>query len=152
MTEIEVRGKEVYDLIMFGWTNSRISEHLKNKYGSISDETIQTYVEYARKMANKDFNWTVEDARNALVSRYSHLYEMNLAVGKWEDARKILADIANLYPVKTTKIDVTTNGESLNEQKAIIAKLSIKELEAIDNIYRKIEGSEEPGQGRTLPE
>lgn len=142
MSEIESRGKEVYDLFKLGHRSSDIFVFFKKKYG-VGDEAIQSYIDHSKEIAKRDFDWSPEDAKFNLVSNYMQLYELNIQTGKYADARNILQDIATLYPVKTTKIDVTTNGESLNEQRKLISKLSIEDLERIDNIIRSIETDEE---------
>ena len=105
------RIKEVLALLVLGKYRTEINDILQTKWG-VGSDAMDKYVMDARALMKSHFS---EQEIADIFAKYNYLYQDALLSGDKKLAVKILDSISKLGGFSKEKIDVTTNGESINQ-------------------------------------
>lgn len=107
----EQRTKQVMALLVVGKYRWEIVQDLSKEW-ECSEANVDQYISDAKKMMSDHFSQeTVDD----ILSKYNYLYSDALRTGDKKLAKSILDSISKIGGHYKDKLDITTNGENINQ-------------------------------------
>jgi hypothetical protein len=107
----DLRLREVMVMLVAGKYRWEIIRDLGQKW-DVSEHTIDGYIKDSKKLMVEHYSdETIED----IMSKYNYLYQCALKTGDMRLAVKILDSISKVGGYYKEKVDITTNGESMNQ-------------------------------------
>lgn len=107
----EQRIKQVMALLVVGKYRWEIVQDLSKEW-ECSEANVDQYIADAKKLMGEHFS---QDTVDDILSKYNSLYTDALKWGDKKLAKSILDSIAKIRGYATQKVDVTTNGENINQ-------------------------------------
>lgn len=129
--EREKRINEVHTLILQGASSSQIVEYCGKNF-NVEKSASYYYIEEAKKIIIENFDRTFDkDGFKAeIYARLENLYQQNMDIDDFKECRNILKDLREMLGLNaTSKLDVTTNGQSINQLTPEQAKKKAEDLE-----------------------
>ena len=132
--ERERRISEVHALILQGASSSQIVDYCGQNF-KVERSASFMYIAEAKKIIIENFEKTFDkDGFKAeIYARLENLYQQNMDIDDFKECRNILKDLREMLGLNSaSKLDLTTNGQSINQLTPEQAK---KKAEELDNDY-----------------
>jgi hypothetical protein len=129
--EREKRVNEVHTLILQGATSSQIIEYCRQNF-QVERASSYFYIAEAKEIIIENFEKTFDkDGFKAeIYGRLENLYQQNMDIDDFKECRNILKDLREMLGLNSaSKLDLTTNGQSINQLTPEQAKKKAEDLE-----------------------
>jgi hypothetical protein len=129
--EREKRVNEVHALILQGATSSQIIEYCRQNF-QVERASSYFYIAEAKEIIIENFEKTFDkDGFKAeIYARLENLYQQNMDIDDFKECRNILKDLREMLGLNSaSKLDLTTNGQSINQLTPEQAKKKAEDLE-----------------------
>ncbi len=122
-TEVSIRVNEIYSLLLSRVNRAQILQYASNKWGELSDRTVDSYIKKARELLKKETAIDRESALAEHIATRNQLYQIALKKQKLQTCLQILDSTAKLQGLFITldqAIDtVTAHGFEVSDPSEI---------------------------------
>jgi hypothetical protein len=128
--QVQARILAVYDWLLQGKTRQRIIRLCAEKY-QVGERQTDTYIQRASELIKEELLRDKSVIKSTVLTKQVELYELAVAKGDYETARKILADFTKLNDLENPQHHVI-------EQTNIHKEIKSEPTENLLNLVKKI--------------
>jgi hypothetical protein len=110
----EIKLAEAMEMILYKKLSHNEFRHTYSKQFGVTERTADKVFADVKQVIKDRFTEKQDEIINEQLSRYFDLLERARRDGNKRVERETLADMNKLYGLETKKVDVTSNGETIN--------------------------------------